>query len=129
MTDEEVATEISLLEQRIDKEMRWAHVDCHKGWHRLILECDKALIALDPDYVPVQIKQKFGGLRFYFDSKADEATRLKMHEVVKQYEELSFQTCELTGNKGVLMNCNGYYQTVDPALAETGWERVEHHDF
>jgi chromosome condensin MukBEF complex kleisin-like MukF subunit len=125
MTDEEVAVAIAELESLLDKEMRWPHIDCEKGWHRLVLDCHRELIALDPDYVPAQIKQKFGGLRFYYDTNSDDATAQKMRETVKRYEELSLTTCEVTGGEGVLMNCNGFYQTINPALAPEGSEKVE----
>ena len=125
MTDEEVSEAISLLEQRIDKEMRYSHVDCSKGWHRLIIECDRELLSLDPNYTPVQIKQKFGGLRFYFDTDTDRETSDAMRLVVKKYEELSLQTCELTGEAGVLMYCRGYYQTIKPELAPEGSKKVD----
>lgn len=125
MTDEEVKQAIADLESRIHKDMAWSHVDCLQGWHRLVVECDKELKALDPNYIPVQIKQKFGGLRFYFDTQTDERTRLKMYEVTGRYEALSLKTCEETGTEGVLMKQGGTYFTINPKLAPEGSTRVD----
>ena len=45
----------------------WApKVDCGPGWHPLLLELDRELAALEPRYIIYQMKEKFGGLRFYF---------------------------------------------------------------
>jgi hypothetical protein len=37
------------------------------GWYRLIVELDAALAEIEPDYVLHQVKEKFGGLRVYFE--------------------------------------------------------------
>ena len=127
MTDAEVAEHIENLKSRIDPEMRWSHIDCESGWYRLIVDCDKELLSLDPHYVPVQIKQKFGGLRYYYNTSADEETALKMREVVDKYEALSVQTCEISGQPGKLMNCRGFYQTLSPLHTPTYAQEVKHH--
>ena len=41
-------------------------IDVDEGWYQLIVDCDKELTAIDPNYQILQIKQKFGGLRYYF---------------------------------------------------------------
>jgi hypothetical protein len=45
----------------------WARVaSCGPGWHPLLLQLDAQLSELEPAYIVYQIKEKFGGLRFYF---------------------------------------------------------------
>jgi hypothetical protein len=41
------------------------------GWQPLIDELDRQLRELDPDYMVLQIKEKFGGLRYYVTPSAD----------------------------------------------------------
>ena len=45
---------------------RWGRqLRCQKGWYGILVELDKKLAKLDPDYVVLQAKEKFGGLRYY----------------------------------------------------------------
>ena len=46
-----------------------------KGWMPLVLECHRKLTALDPEYYIVQIKEKFGTLRYYCDSSGSKDMR------------------------------------------------------
>ncbi|MGH2879027.1 MAG: hypothetical protein ACRDK4_05395 [Solirubrobacteraceae bacterium] len=45
---------------------RW--ISCDRGWYPLLVELDEQLRALLPDYVIHQVKEKFGGLRYYWES-------------------------------------------------------------
>jgi hypothetical protein len=115
----EVERKIAHIESIMNKDFV-GYIECDHGWDELIIKCHEELIALDPNYVPVQIKQKFGGLRYYFDTQVDERTRLKMYETTGRYETLSLKTCELTGGPGVLMKEGGTYFTVNPEYAPDG---------
>jgi hypothetical protein len=44
---------------------RW--IRCDRGWYSLLVELDEQLRALLPNYVIHQVKEKFGGLRYYWD--------------------------------------------------------------
>lgn len=44
---------------------RW--ISCDRGWYPLLVELDKQLRALLPDYVICQVKEKYGGLRYYWE--------------------------------------------------------------
>ena len=56
--------------------------------------------------VAAQVKEKFGGLRFYVDN-ADEYTE----GVIALAESLSYRTCEKCGNKGI-MRKGGWIKTL-----------------
>jgi hypothetical protein len=45
---------------------RWISCDC--GWYSLIVELDEQLRALLPNYVIHQVKEKYGGLRYYWEA-------------------------------------------------------------
>ena len=40
-------------------------------WLEIIFDAHKKMLAIDPSYEISQIKEKFGGLRYYFDTKFD----------------------------------------------------------
>ena len=42
-----------------------------------------------------QVKEKFGGLRFYINGASKEC-----HDIISKYEKLSYETCERCGNPG-----------------------------
>lgn len=48
---------------------RW--ISCGRGWYPLLVELDEQLRALLPNYVVHQVKEKFGGLRYYWESGDD----------------------------------------------------------
>lgn len=97
-------------------------IDCGEGWHQLIFDLDAELAEIDPNYTIAQIKEKFGSLRFYFDTQTKRG-RL-MRSIVSQYEKLSATTCEISGKDGVLMERNGYYKTYNMEHAPDGFAPV-----
>lgn len=115
---------------------------CSGGWYPLLRECCEAIVARyaedgieaqDIDFVPAQIKEKFGTLRFYFGYKDtpcriaafdslgsgtslrfepgsendDDKTKKLRHDIaqiVRAAEEKSKYTCEMCGAPGILRN-------------------------
>ena len=72
-----------------------AHLLCvGKGWHDLV----RPLLELaEAENVQVfQVKEKFGGLRFYCDGCSDE-----LYERIDAAEEQSFEVCEDCGKPGL----------------------------
>ena len=67
------------------------------GWLQLLHDCIAELIAADWDKHILQIKEKFGGLRFYIGSGSEE-----VHDIIRKYEDLSYETCEVCGETGEL---------------------------
>lgn len=115
---------------------------CAGGWYHLLKECCKGIIARyekdglgldDIDFVPVQIKEKFGTLRFYYgytdapcgiaafdnlatgvsmrfeptETDTDSATakrRQDIRSIVRSAEQKSKNICEKCGADGKLRN-------------------------
>ena len=95
----------------------WKSIDVDEGWYQLVIDCDKELTQIDPNYQIAQIKQKFGGLRYYFQSSSSNAYNA-MEEVVRKYETIAAVTCESTGEAGVLMRSkSGWYRTLNMEYA------------
>jgi len=74
-------------------------IECREGWLPLITECHERLYAIDKEYEVLQIKEKFGGLRYYF--RSSHRDRNIMEAIVDEYERKSFETCEICGEHGV----------------------------
>lgn len=75
------------------------------GWLHLIINLIEELIAAGWDREVVQVKEKFGGLRFYTNSAPEGG-----YDIINKYEALSQETCEICGEKG--------------KLRDTGWMRT-----
>lgn len=72
------------------------------GWLAICIGVDIDLEALDPGYTIYQVKEKLGGLRYYFGptENATPATRKAMEAVVNGAEAIASHTCENCGNAG-----------------------------
>lgn len=93
-------------------------IGCGAGWFRIIFDCDRELAAIYPDYRVLQIKEKFGSLRYYFEH-SDIANLDAMRDVVFEYERKSLRVCELTGKDGVLMVKNGRIRTLNASIGNS----------
>jgi len=71
---------------------------CEEGWSGLVTMLCELLSALDlPGLRVIQVKEKFGGLRFYVEGGNEAVSAL-----IKEAEEESFLICERCGNHGEL---------------------------
>lgn len=77
-------------------------IDAGHGWSGVINDCHKKLLSVDPDYKVVQIKEKFGGLRYYFNPSNPVHTRV-MSDIVRPFEKKSYTVCEVCGKNAKLM--------------------------
>ena len=86
----------------VKKNMYWCGIDCHDGWYDLLdrlcsniqqlvdgTKCDQVTVA--------QVKEKFGGLRFYINGGP-----AQVHELINMAEEVSYKICESCGKPGKL---------------------------
>jgi hypothetical protein len=81
--------------------------ECNLGWFELIKELIEDLITLGWNKQICQVKEKFGGLRFYINEGSD-----KMFEKITEVERKSYLTCEVTGKPGKLRNDLGWIETL-----------------
>lgn len=82
---------------------------------------EDALSEDDLQVVAVQVKEKFGGLRFYVNGADDE-----VRGMIDMAESMSYRLCEDCGTKGTLRK-GGWYRTMCDPCNDT-WEarRAEH---
>lgn len=66
-----------------------------KGWHKLIEDLIKELETLGWDGTLLQVKEKYGGLRFYIGYGND-----ALWKCIQKYEKKSYEVCEWCGKPG-----------------------------
>ena len=113
----ELQLQVEALKEKM-AEMKWIDVD--EGWYQLIVDCDKELTAIDPNYGIFQIKEKFGALRYYMSPSNDTTPEQRdaMWAITEKYEALSRTVCEATGGPGVMMkSVGGWRKTLNPEYA------------
>lgn len=85
-----------------------------EGWHPLLRNLELGLNDLDPDFTLQQVKEKFGGLRYYAQSDAD-----GFQELIGIAEEASTHLCEVCGKHGETKSFHGWLKTLcDEHFAE-----------
>ena len=89
--------------------------ECDSGWHPIIQELIDILQHMkenhmeDYDFELMQVKEKYGGLRFYVSSETDDVSNL-----IQRYEIYSEHICEVCGVFYTTKNrsFNGWYKTL-----------------
>lgn len=73
-----------------------SYIECGDGWFDLL---DTLCGIMPPGLIVGQIKQKFGGLRYYTDNATDFAPSMQseIHGAIRLAETLSFRVCEVCG--------------------------------
>ncbi len=97
--------------------------ECDDGWFELIRNLSAPLEAIiadmspaeRPDYRALQVKEKFGGLRFYMTLSTP-----KMDVLIADAERRSFTVCEICGKPGKTVVVRGWAKTVCAAHAAEG---------
>ena len=95
------------------------HIECNDGWYQLIYTLSgkiddifRASKLSDDDCPKVdQVKEKFGGLRFYV-SCISPAIKEDIYAAINVFEAHSFQTCELCGRNGKLRDDRAWMKTL-----------------
>jgi len=118
--------EILAPEQILDRfEGPWyPAVYCGSGWFPLIERIDAYIVASYPSYRIEQIKEKYGGLRYYWEPDSDagianksekEISKLAaVRDGVVRIESEAMDICEICGQPGENDSTNGWYATRCP---------------
>ena len=83
------------------------------GWNGLVKELIEKAIAAGWDRQICQVKEKFGGLRFYINGAPEEVWAL-----IREAEEKSYEICEECGEPGELRQVGWYSTLCDKHNAE-----------
>lgn len=102
-----------------DIEQRLYGHDCGsaigKGWLPLVEELNKKIAAIDPEYTLHQIKEKFGGLRYYLQVSVglSEQQKENISALVRTAENHSLVICEDCGaGNPVKVSKSGWIKTL-----------------
>lgn len=97
------------------------------GWQKLVEFTHHYLNLIDPGYKVLQIKEKFGGLRYYVElsQELDEQDVAICNNLVSLAEEISFRICEDCGGKGNVQSMDGWLKTFCVQDAEKAKARRE----
>jgi len=115
----ELQLQIEELKKKIVPEY-WKSIDVDEGWYQLVIDCDKELTRVDPNYQIYQVKEKFGGLRYYVkpSNMDDKHTLMRIGDIISKHEDIAWKTCSATGKPGVLMkSIGGWRKTLNPEYA------------
>ena len=94
------------------------YFECDDGWFQLIYNLSEKL---EGHVKAVQVKEKFGGLRFYVDGYSEEIGNL-----IADAERLSCKTCEVCGQPGSSKG-GGWIKTLcQPCLESPKYESYRH---
>jgi hypothetical protein len=87
-------------------------MECASGWNHLIKPLFEYIEQYNQDkeddkkIVVTQVKEKFGGLRFYTNFATQE-----LHDMISKAEEESYETCEFCGTKENVGHTSGWITT------------------
>lgn len=86
--------------------------ECDDGWKEIIWALSMKIENWNEEHPEtpvqaVQVKEKYGGLRFYVTHEPDEIA-----ELIDNAEKASYKTCEITGEHGRLCRKGGWYKTL-----------------
>lgn len=109
------------------QELKWLHnqepvVSCNdeygdfwfgSGWNALTAELITDLIALGWDRQVAQVKEKFGGGRFYIGAGTRE-----IHDRIMQWGRGTFETCEFCGTKEGVTTSGNWLKTLCTSCRE-----------
>lgn len=73
-----------------------------EGWDDIVEKLTDMVIALEPKIKIVQVKEKFGGLRYYVEHDEDCSPEIcsKVRYLIECAEDAAERTCEVCGKDG-----------------------------
>ena len=111
-----ISKELQLRVENLKNKMTpdsYKYIGVDEGWYLIVADCDTDLTAINPDYQILQIKEKFGTLRYYYKTNSKyRAVVEAMARYVDEAEIESMYTCEECGERGLLRREIGYRKTL-----------------
>lgn len=129
----------TIEEIRLSIDPQWGQwVSCDEGWHDLVIDTDRRMRLMWPQYEIHQIKEKFGTLRFYWGIPMSDEWDALSEEMRKDIQAImlaiendaelrSESTCEKCGDYAHLRNSKYWVKTLCSTHAlEEGYEISEY---
>ncbi|MCA0159106.1 hypothetical protein LB823_23140 [Tsukamurella sp. M9C] len=124
MDDEDQYPALQPILRRIPEE--WGrNIDIGPGWYPVLVDLDRQLAAIDPDYVLKQVKEEAGELDVRFDTVHGERYQ-QMRALVRDAAQPAAHLCEECGAAGSLnQSCEGSVRRLCSACAAAAQEGYE----
>lgn len=74
------------------------YFECGEGWLGILEDLSKRISDEFPSVYAVQVKTKFRGLRFYYQSDAEDFDYAAVDVLVREAEQRAWETCEACGH-------------------------------
>jgi hypothetical protein len=100
------------LNDKRNKVRGMGFLGCPEGWKELVVDTDNMLAHIDPEYFITQVKEKFGSLRYYYDTKKTGVEAKIMEAIVSNAEALSRHVCEKCGSYSAELRGNNWVRTL-----------------
>ena len=99
------------MQQRIDRG-DGCGAEIGDGWIDIVIDLDKQIDKIDPSYTISQIKEKFGGLRYYISTSPilEKEKWDEIYDLIEEAESKASHTCEVCGKFGSLIT-KGWMKT------------------
>jgi hypothetical protein len=111
-----IDTLCSLIQNDVDNTIRSQQYEITKG----LISPENVVPEEDLQVVATQVKEKFGGLRFYVTGAND-----RVRGMIDMAEAMSYQTCDVCGNPGKAVNDGWVVTLCEPHRAERQKARTE----
>lgn len=97
-----------------EERFRTERANVGAGWHPIIDDLHSNLQMLLGDYDVLQIKEQYGGLRYYLllDFRGSPESRVQALHAIGDAERQSLLTCEGCGEDGDTQYHGGWYKTL-----------------
>jgi hypothetical protein len=101
---------------RLRQELPWQvgvpQLEIGPGWARLVSDLARELGDIAPGYVVIQVKEKFGGLRFYAiqPPESGERSLARFQQAIRDAEDRAEVTCDECGDEGNMVLSDHWYR-------------------
>lgn len=100
-----------------DRMTGYKGLDIGPGWLPLVVRLNEQMAKVDPDYRVMQVKEKFGALRYYYFG-SDDLLHERLSRLVDDAEKKSVTICERCGKEGKLRMAHHWWFTMCDEHAE-----------
>lgn len=107
-----------LQERYADILKKLSYIECDVGWFDIIDKAFSDILKVSyesgVDVQIVQVKEKFAGLRIYFeieDLAKNEDIYKQINDIIAEAEDDSFKTCEVCGEVGKVIKDKYWWKT------------------
>ena len=87
--------------------------DVGSGWHSLLKDLLVFIAERNPDTRVHQVKEKFGGLRFYVGQTTEE-----IRAAINEAEKASFHTCDVCGKPAITSGKHWLVTRCEPCIED-----------